>query len=126
MKFIECCNTSKALHCPGRQLVDTHMFSSVTNDTKNIDAPEFLKTPIMSGSILQVLNLDSHNGLGEWTVFIPILRGHQVRGEWGVESVSEQHKLELDLRIRGKQESVTEDHARSKWIDYQPFCGAQR
>lgn len=55
----------------------------------------------MSGSILQVLNLHSHHRSRERPSVVFFLRfwRQQLRGQWRVEGVREQDKLELDLQI---------------------------
>ena len=60
--------------------------------------PEFLQTPEVCGSVLQVFHLHGHNGLWEGAAVFPLLKGHQVRGQGGVGCVGEQDKLELHLK----------------------------
>lgn len=54
----------------------------------------------MSCSIFLILHFDSHNSTRKMSMFSVLSRlwGQQVRRKWGVESVCEQHKLELDLQ----------------------------
>lgn len=61
---------------------------------------EFLKGPVVRGSILQVLNLYSHHCARErpGVALLLWLWGLQLRGQWRVERVCQQDKLELDLQ----------------------------
>ena len=52
----------------------------------------------MRGAILGILDLDSDDGFRERPAGVTPLRRQQVRGQRGVESVRQQHKLELDLQ----------------------------
>lgn len=61
--------------------------------------PEFLQSPVVCGSVLLILNLDSYDGSGERSP-LPLFGhagGQQIRGQRRVESVCQQHKLELHL-----------------------------
>ena len=60
--------------------------------------PEFLQRPVMRGAILGILDLDSDDGFRERPAGVAALGRQQVRGQRGVESVRQQHKLELDLQ----------------------------
>lgn len=75
---------------------------------------EFLQRPVVSGSILQVLDLHSHHGTRErpGVTLLLWLRRQKLRRKWGVQRVCQKHKLELDLhRQREKTElnSVREE-----------------
>lgn len=61
---------------------------------------EFIQGPVVCGSILQVLDLYSHHGAGERpgvALFLWLLR-QELRGQWRVQCVCQQDKLELDLK----------------------------
>ena len=69
-------------------------------------APKFFQAPVMSGAVLCVLNLYSHDGPRERAGLVPLLRRHQVRGQWGVQRVRQQHELEHHLQRDIKTELV--------------------
>lgn len=63
---------------------------------------EFIKGPVVCGSVLKVLNLYGHHGARERpgvTLFLWLWR-QELRGQRRVQSVCQQDKLELDLKER--------------------------
>ena len=60
----------------------------------------------MSGAVLCVLSLYSHDGPRERAGLVPLLRRHQVRGQRGVQRVRQQHELEHHLQRDIKIELV--------------------
>lgn len=67
---------------------------------------EFIKGPVVRGSVLEVLNLYGHHGAGERPGVTLFLRlwWQELRGQWRVQRVCQQHKLELDLKGRKGRE----------------------
>lgn len=61
---------------------------------------EFIKRPVVCGSVLKVLNLYSHHSAGERPGVTLFLRfwWQELRGQWRVQCVCQQDKLELDLK----------------------------
>lgn len=59
----------------------------------------------MRGSILQVLNLDSHHSAGErpCVTLLLWLRGLELRGQRRVQRVCQEDKLELNLKSVGER-----------------------
>lgn len=61
---------------------------------------EFVEGPVVCSSIFKVLNLYSHHGAGERPDIVLFLWfwGQELRGQWRIQRVCQQHKLELNLK----------------------------
>ena len=64
--------------------------------------PQFLQGPVVCCSVLQVLYLHGNDGLGEWSTLVSLISGEEVGRKRRIQGVSQQHKLELNLREKGE------------------------
>ena len=81
------------------------------NKWREFNKPQFIETPVVSCAVLQVLHFNTDNGFRKWSCYLISFKtllevpwsddstGQHIRGEWGVEGVGQQDKLELNLNV---------------------------